>query len=89
MSAHTPGPWATDGHIYGGSRFFVGSEFRGGAVCSVVCRDDEGEANARLIAAAPELLEAVMHLAEALEDGHWQNTKEHLRELIAKATGAA
>lgn len=40
-----------------------------------------------LQAAAPELLKAVTFLADALEDGHWSETKQYLRELIAKATG--
>lgn len=49
----------------------------------------ESIANAHLIAAAPELLEMAEFLAEALEEGHWQETKEQLRELISKAKGEA
>jgi hypothetical protein len=50
---HTPGPWTVDGsYIHGpnGKRFLA------------VAGDGEGQANARLIAAAPELLEALSAL---------------------------
>lgn len=43
--------------------------------------------DARLIAAAPELLAALISTEEILEDEHWSTTKRVLRELIAKATG--
>ncbi len=57
MSAHTPGPWTLEGRMVLG-RAFDGSEkaivecVRGGS-------PDEADANATLITAAPELLEAV------------------------------
>ena len=87
---HTPGPWAieyrTDGQSTYSPRICAGeqdAEFKAKA-----------EANARLIAAAPELLEALdglCGLAE-LRPGHLQDYKAAVaaaRAAIAKATGSA
>ena len=71
---HTPGPWILDG-------FEVSGEISGAAICRVLEADDfpcveegteadvqaECEANARLVAAAPDLLEALRKLM-ALND---------------------
>ena len=60
---HTPGPWRIDrqeisASIYGpDNELVVAGEFDGWG-CPFGCRD-EGLSNARLIAAAPELLEAL------------------------------
>ena len=69
MSAHTPGPWRITDR-YGVLTYQVGIDGR--TVCTVWPRQQghrpsgvdtepwpEGEANARLIAAAPELLDAL------------------------------
>ena len=68
MSKHTPGPWAHTGN--GDITGIEDNGFGRGSVdvCSVYLRTVKGrtEANARLIAAAPDLLEA---LKGALE--HW------------------
>ncbi|MCB2020944.1 MAG: hypothetical protein KDG44_09070, partial [Burkholderiaceae bacterium] len=74
MSAHTPGPWRITDR-YGVLTDQVGIDGR--TVCTVWVRQQghrpsgvdtepwpEGEANARLIAAAPELLDALRELAE-------------------------
>jgi len=54
--------------------------------------DDDILANARLIAAAPELLAACEAMAAQLGGGdsftQWEKAKADLREAIAKATGA-
>jgi hypothetical protein len=73
MSEHTPGPWAEGRHgaIVGGPDF----EFARGAgrkQIAMACVVPEGvdgtqEGNARLIAAAPELLEACKEALQALE----------------------
>ena len=60
---HTKGPWtaiirSTDRGVYG----YVGEQDNfssDGVLATVECPDEKGEANARLIAAAPEMLEAL------------------------------
>jgi predicted RNA-binding Zn-ribbon protein involved in translation (DUF1610 family) len=94
-SSHTPGPWEHDGTgmVYGqpedetgGSRF----------VCDVVqdgqreWMDDTEKANARLIAASPELLEAVQELMGLAEREGWIHIAiNKARAAIAKARGAS
>jgi len=59
---HTPGPWFlfNDGKCVGGPETNEGAG-QGIAMCSMRARtDDEARANARLISAAPQLLEAVL-----------------------------
>jgi hypothetical protein len=58
MKTHTPGPWHTIGAL--ADRPLVEAE-DGGMVADLVEREDDAEtrANAILIAAAPELLEAL------------------------------
>lgn len=89
---HTPGPWhlgkrAAAKAIYGD---------KGEEVCQMLGHfnaDDENLANARLIAAAPELLEALQVIASQSLGDDWTAeqaitfVKEHARSAIAKATG--
>lgn len=58
QAAHTPGPWITD---YMERECWIGSDPIQDLVCSVERIGPKSEylANARLIAAAPELLEAL------------------------------
>lgn len=70
MSKHTSGPWSVGGKdktiIYAGDGHAVAS-------CAVYhgrFKDGEVEANARLIAASPELLEALDNLLSWAEDIH-------------------
>ena len=60
VATHTPGPWRTDG-LYDGPRVYVaGPDDITVARCNHAERTNEqAEANARLIAAAPELLAAL------------------------------
>ena len=66
-TAHTPGPWA---HLGQGE---INGVENGGTVdvCSVYLRTVEGrtEANARLIAAAPDLLAALIELEPYMHEG--------------------
>ena len=58
MAEHTPGPWGADG-LFISSRVDTSGPYRT-IVADCLCDDDhEGAANARLIAAAPELLAAL------------------------------
>jgi len=61
MTKHTPGPWelcdeGDYGDFDGLSQVILGDDRR---LCAVHVSDDETRANARLIAAAPELLKAL------------------------------
>jgi hypothetical protein len=76
----TPGPWSMDDpaencpqHGKGGEQVFkvVAERFGGGLVADVSCwwyDRETARANARLIAAAPELLEACQGLLDMITD---------------------
>lgn len=71
---HTPGPWRV-GHSYGAVVTDVDSpgvwcdeENRRGYGGNLVCESVRSEANARLIAAAPDLFEALEMVRDADED---------------------
>lgn len=78
--SHTPGPWATEINEYGSRR--IGVVFAGGRNIARICGKgsmpqpaansfgaltDESDANARLIAAAPDLLEALLKCLPLIE----------------------
>lgn len=99
MTSHTEGPWTFQARPSGsenhkgfricGPEFFIALE-----VIPVDQDGKEGEANARLIASAPELLEMVLEMkAEleliAMEEGAEPYNNPQLNEVLAKATGAA
>jgi hypothetical protein len=103
MSEFTPGPWQVsplDGRTCGPSRLLVQSGTtiaQMQAVAIVTLRTGETDANARLIAAAPELYAALKAATQFLLpdidrgpaiDG-WQNTVNMVKEALAKADGAA
>ena len=86
MAKHTPGPWYSRN---GSSPHFQGqiaSESTGATVA--ISYSDEDGANARLIAAAPELLDALQNLLDACE--HWEDQNDPVlssaRAAIVKAT---
>jgi hypothetical protein len=77
---HTPGPWKylrTSGFDYGSTAYWVPG----------ICGNVKDEANARLIAAAPDLLEALQHLMVAHGE-QLDYAFQQAQEAIAKATGA-
>ena len=91
--AHTPGPWkASQGlpsigwHVGMPGRWrliVVGRDERDEGMS-----DEELRANARLIAAAPELLEALRHLvARVIENGGTGDLIDSALAAIAKAEG--
>lgn len=95
MSKYTPGPWQCDLQGYGAFTIEKDAHDFGSYVViadrgSHETRVDEMHANARLIAAAPELLEALQDLLD-LAVGHDLpcSDPERLaaREAIAKALG--
>jgi hypothetical protein len=90
MTQHTPGPWAaTEGYLWRGirapSRVIADMRIVGGVV------ENEVQANARLIAAAPDMLAALQDIADFWEEptlSLWV-LKSRVSAAIAKAKGAA
>jgi ABC-type branched-subunit amino acid transport system substrate-binding protein len=86
---HTPGPWTTDGSAHSGDLDVISPA---GRITLIDCEfSDESEdvltANARLIAAAPDLLAALMDVLDADGDLDAMDFNRY-RAAIAKATGA-
>lgn len=88
---HTPGPWEVKATTYpiadtGDHDTQFDIRANGKAFAYVHDGDETAEANARLIAAAPELLEALQELCsfDLLTQDKWDKA----RAAIAKATGA-
>lgn len=95
QAQHTPGPWKSTGSTI---------ETEGRSIGTRICamphygngKSEVGEANARAITAAPDLLEAGLDALKILSDNRFLDmmTKEekqkahNLRKAIAKATGA-
>lgn len=95
MSGHTPGPWAVGTHTgYGDIDGVLVEDTNSGLVVAIALVDVEelpGDANARLIAAAPEMLEALeqaLRYIEADECAHGRQFGDGnvVRAAIAKAT---
>lgn len=88
MIKHTPGPWRVIDHYV-----TAGEE----QVCAVGVdwTANNVTANARLIAAAPELLEALQSVLASVPfsqyhgDGELEECEHRVRAAIAKATGQA
>ena len=98
MSNHTEGPWAIGkvnqgtvaGSIPVATPDYMESYRNGQLICSVYGTASFSNANARLIAAAPELLEA---LTDCVEHMHWTQPQgeaalKKAKAVIAKATGS-
>ena len=95
MKTHTPGPWAYDKDS---NEIFSCNEAHGcGWVALVKGNDSNGQplpeeerqANAKLIAAAPELLAALRWIASNGYTAQAADMIDHSRAAIAKAEGAA
>jgi hypothetical protein len=93
MSNHTPGPWEIKLHPDDGYRYISGPKHIGLAqvvwCMSYEERSPVCEANARLIAAAPELLEALENLLKVHEGegGTQRHAGDIARAAIEKAKG--
>jgi hypothetical protein len=75
MSKHTPGPWKAEDNAVFSNR-----------MCLAICYGARIPANARLIAAAPELLAALKDIARTPE-GDEESAQAIARAVIAKAEG--
>lgn len=108
MNKHTPGPWMISYHHDGGTEIAIddepGIQGERNYDLATVCHGDPDEllANARLIATAPELLQALKaaHLelhycSQQLVESGWtvgssvRNALEGASAAISKATGRA
>jgi len=105
VSGHTPGPWIRDGRtVYAlmpagwrkGVEIFK-NRFWVTVQKDPECSEEEAEANARLIAAAPELLDACLFALECTNGGDFTMNGPHglrmvfigdiLKRAISKAKG--
>ena len=77
-STHTPGPWhyetGDDGAVI----------YTGFTIAKIPIDGSDWQSNARLIAAAPDLLAALERLAHPMAD---DDDLDYAREVIAKAKG--
>lgn len=83
---HTPGPWVIGKHDHDVVMVDTAS---GTAICDVYGDSDDRPANAHLIAAAPDLLEALetLYRAVCIADADLRPGEQLAREAIAKAKG--
>lgn len=95
MSKHTPGPWATKEVNDKGAHvlWVMPIKANGHYVAEVGVNSPDAQANARLIAAAPDLLEALEHALAELEqtaNSEHIDPKHYFADIyaaIAKANG--
>jgi hypothetical protein len=99
MANHAPGPWFVSGvrikmdrGEWHGVNRYDGAKKQDQNICCVGFdpRTGEGFADARLIAAAPEMFEALRAIAEGCsfpEDDVQRACRDRAREAIAKAEG--
>lgn len=93
---HTKGPWRVVPYGDGDSLVICSDEGGEWRICFMATHGGTAsvwraiQANARLIAAAPELLSLVEDIEESLTaDGTYRLLREACRAAIAKATGAS
>lgn len=89
MSKFTPGPWKAVAYPAGKEIGFATHEIQYGNDGECVAEVVHGEVDARLIAAAPEMLEALKDLliwANIKDGSPSQHIRDRAKEAIAKAT---
>lgn len=95
MSKHTPGPWVVVTPEREPIRVSTGAEPTAIHVCTVTGHGADSHADASLIAAAPDLLDACERAERLFDSGPLQFSREHVSELsairaaIKKAKGEA
>lgn len=86
MNKHTPGPWEVKTNSIGNPTVESSSSMF--IICHTPLATNETRCNARLIAAAPEMLEALEHIIQTPEYSHlYPGTKELAEAAINKARG--
>lgn len=89
MSKHTPGPWEMHGEFSG--RDIVQIETKHGYSVADVRnynRSEQNKANAKLIAAAPDLLEALQNLIGEVKDIRGVDVEEYKPAAFEQARAA-
>jgi hypothetical protein len=88
-ASHTPGPWGCCDTSYHAHDYRLTKPNGEPLPVNAPYNDhSEQRANARLIALAPEMLEALRDALDFLEDaGEYPNTSRRIRALIARAKG--
>lgn len=86
LAQHTPGPWHAM-PFNGGETIYAHDNHRVAECLATGKHGEKHEANARLIAAAPELLAALQNILAANPD--LAEVADEARAAIAKATGGA
>lgn len=89
LVAHTPGPWVDQADCRG-DIFIVAGAWPHGSTIATVEATANAPANARLIASAPDLLDACKQATAILKDKGvpgWGVAKDILNAAIAKAEG--
>lgn len=89
---HTPGPWCFGVGVPSSGQCSINSLKTGFPVARIPFSDAEGKADAALIAAAPDLLEALhglLHVQEDIGGPERDKAEAAARAAIAKATGGA
>jgi hypothetical protein len=90
VAPFTPGPWKVLDGVFPGGGIGIGPELPGiGPHAVVRFNGGESEANAALIAAAPDLLGALDNLLAALDDATGGNALQNAIEDAEKALSAA
>ncbi len=87
MSKFTPGPWRAGRKHPDWPHCkvqYVIAECTNDEVCTLYYNDDEQDANARLIAAAPEMYELLHRLAPVLADEGLSAMSLHIFDLLDK-----
>jgi len=93
MSGHTPGPWSVQKHNRAGEPHYaltVDSDTRLIAEVGASPTDSHDEANARLIALAPEMIEALRVISAGLTNGQIERGESFqsiARAIIRRAEG--
>ena len=90
MSNHTPGPWRRNVEGRNEDAWRVVSESKAtGYIAFIPPQHENAEANSRLIAAAPSLLEALKNTLDALyNETHGEDDTSYVREVKADARAA-
>lgn len=85
---HTPGPWSYDTGPALSGRYHVVNDANGDMVCECYeGADSDREANAHLIASAPDMRKALDDLVNSFEKHRPKAYRDAARAAIAKARG--